>query len=209
VVIRKFFLHISKEEQKKRFLERLEDPKKNWKFSMADVNERGFWKDYQEAYEEMDPEYSDEGRAVVRGSCGQQVVYAADRGFRDYPGARRTPSFLPRGRQSQEERAGSRAPFPARPERISRHPPAICEAQFALRFKINFERINQRHQPLEQLLMNRMRSVSVQRGPVGELHHAAKLISLRAGRHVDTNPGLQQAWNLPLQSTNFASARSF
>jgi PPK2 family polyphosphate:nucleotide phosphotransferase len=53
VVIRKFFLHISKEEQKKRFLERLEDPKKNWKFSMADVNERGFWKDYQEAYEEM------------------------------------------------------------------------------------------------------------------------------------------------------------
>ncbi len=53
VVIRKFFLHISKEEQKRRFLERLEDPKKNWKFSMADVNERGFWKDYQEAYEEM------------------------------------------------------------------------------------------------------------------------------------------------------------
>src|SRR6266480_4584067 len=53
VVIRKFFLHVSKEEQKKRFLERLEDSKKNWKFSMADVNERGFWKDYQEAYEEM------------------------------------------------------------------------------------------------------------------------------------------------------------
>src|SRR5216110_2452296 len=53
VVIRKFFLHISKEEQKKRFLERLEGSKKNWKFSMADVQERGFWKDYQEAYEEM------------------------------------------------------------------------------------------------------------------------------------------------------------
>jgi PPK2 family polyphosphate:nucleotide phosphotransferase len=53
VVIRKFFLHVSKEKQKKRFLERLEDPKKNWKFSMADVTERGFWKDYQEAYEEM------------------------------------------------------------------------------------------------------------------------------------------------------------
>ncbi len=53
VLIRKFFLHISKEEQKRRFLERLEDPKKNWKFSMADVNERAFWKDYQEAYEEM------------------------------------------------------------------------------------------------------------------------------------------------------------
>src|SRR5438270_1946794 len=53
VVIRKFFLHISKEEQRKRFLERLEGSKKNWKFSMADVQERGFWKDYQEAYEEM------------------------------------------------------------------------------------------------------------------------------------------------------------
>jgi len=53
VVIRKFFLHISKAEQKKRFLERLEDSKKNWKFSMDDIKERGFWKDYQEAYEEM------------------------------------------------------------------------------------------------------------------------------------------------------------
>lgn len=53
VVVRKFFLHVSKEEQKKRFLERLEDPKKNWKFSMADVTERASWKDYQEAYEEM------------------------------------------------------------------------------------------------------------------------------------------------------------
>jgi PPK2 family polyphosphate:nucleotide phosphotransferase len=53
VVICKFFLHISKKEQKKRFLQRLEDSKKNWKFSMADVKERGYWKDYQEAYEEM------------------------------------------------------------------------------------------------------------------------------------------------------------
>jgi PPK2 family polyphosphate:nucleotide phosphotransferase len=53
VMIRKFFLYISKEEQKKRFLARLDDSKKNWKFSMADIKERGFWKDYQEAYEEM------------------------------------------------------------------------------------------------------------------------------------------------------------
>jgi PPK2 family polyphosphate:nucleotide phosphotransferase len=53
IVTRKFFLHVSKKEQKKRFLERLEDSKKNWKFSMADVKERGYWKDYQEAYEEM------------------------------------------------------------------------------------------------------------------------------------------------------------
>jgi PPK2 family polyphosphate:nucleotide phosphotransferase len=53
VVVLKFFLHLSKGEQKKRFLERLELPEKNWKFSMADVKERGFWKDYQSAYEEM------------------------------------------------------------------------------------------------------------------------------------------------------------
>ena len=53
VVIRKFFLHVSKEEQKKRFLERLGDSKKNWKFSMDDIKERKFWDDYQEAYQEM------------------------------------------------------------------------------------------------------------------------------------------------------------
>jgi PPK2 family polyphosphate:nucleotide phosphotransferase len=53
VVIRKFFLHVSREEQKKRFLERLGDSKKNWKFSMDDIKERKFWDDYQEAYEEM------------------------------------------------------------------------------------------------------------------------------------------------------------
>jgi PPK2 family polyphosphate:nucleotide phosphotransferase len=53
VVIRKFFFHISKQEQKKRFLERLEDSQKNWKFSLDDIKERGFWKDYREVYEEM------------------------------------------------------------------------------------------------------------------------------------------------------------
>lgn len=53
VIVLKFFLHLSKKEQKKRFLERLDDSKKNWKFSMADVTERGFWKEYQDAYEEM------------------------------------------------------------------------------------------------------------------------------------------------------------
>lgn len=51
--IRKVFLNVSKEEQKRRFLERLEDPKKNWKFSPADIHEREFWDDYQKAYEKM------------------------------------------------------------------------------------------------------------------------------------------------------------
>jgi PPK2 family polyphosphate:nucleotide phosphotransferase len=51
-LILKFFLHISKNEQKKRFLERLEDPEKYWKFSASDLAERAFWKDYIEAFEE-------------------------------------------------------------------------------------------------------------------------------------------------------------
>jgi PPK2 family polyphosphate:nucleotide phosphotransferase len=53
VVVRKFFLHVSPEEQKKRFLERLDEPDKNWKFSSADAKERGFWSEYMESYQEM------------------------------------------------------------------------------------------------------------------------------------------------------------
>jgi PPK2 family polyphosphate:nucleotide phosphotransferase len=52
-VIRKFFLHVSKKEQKKRFLARLDEPEKNWKFSPGDIHERRYWDDYQEAYEDM------------------------------------------------------------------------------------------------------------------------------------------------------------
>lgn len=52
-VIRKFFLNVSKKEQKKRFLARLDEPEKNWKFSAADVKERQCWDDYQAAYEDM------------------------------------------------------------------------------------------------------------------------------------------------------------
>ncbi len=48
----KFFLHLSKEEQRKRFLARIDDPDKNWKFSLADVEERKFWKQYMKAYEQ-------------------------------------------------------------------------------------------------------------------------------------------------------------
>ncbi len=53
VVIRKFFLHVSKGEQKRRFLERLEKQEKNWKFSANDIKERAFWDDYMVAYEDM------------------------------------------------------------------------------------------------------------------------------------------------------------
>jgi PPK2 family polyphosphate:nucleotide phosphotransferase len=53
ILIRKFFLHVSKKEQKERFLERLDNPDKNWKFSMGDAQERAHWDDYQKAYEDM------------------------------------------------------------------------------------------------------------------------------------------------------------
>jgi PPK2 family polyphosphate:nucleotide phosphotransferase len=53
IIVRKFFLHVSKKEQKQRFLDRIEDPLKNWKFSSNDASERDYWDDYMTAYEEM------------------------------------------------------------------------------------------------------------------------------------------------------------
>jgi len=53
IVVRKFFLHISKKEQKRRFLERIDNPEKNWKFSASDSAEREHWDDYMDAYEDM------------------------------------------------------------------------------------------------------------------------------------------------------------
>lgn len=52
-LILKFFLHVSKDEQRKRFLDRIDEPAKRWKFSMGDVNERKLWSKYQDAYDEM------------------------------------------------------------------------------------------------------------------------------------------------------------
>jgi PPK2 family polyphosphate:nucleotide phosphotransferase len=52
IVTCKFFLNVSKKEQKRRFLDRLENPEKNWKFSANDARERGFWREYMDAYEE-------------------------------------------------------------------------------------------------------------------------------------------------------------
>jgi polyphosphate kinase 2 (PPK2 family) len=52
-VIRKIFLNVSSEEQKRRFMERLENPNKHWKFSSSDVQERQFWNDYMRAYEDL------------------------------------------------------------------------------------------------------------------------------------------------------------
>ena len=52
MIVLKFFLQLSREEQKKRFMKRLDTPEKNWKFSASDVQERKFWGDYMRAYEE-------------------------------------------------------------------------------------------------------------------------------------------------------------
>jgi PPK2 family polyphosphate:nucleotide phosphotransferase len=53
IIVRKFFLHVSKKEQKRRFLERIDNPMKNWKFSSNDAAERDYWDDYMQTYEEM------------------------------------------------------------------------------------------------------------------------------------------------------------
>jgi len=53
IVVRKFFLNLSRKEQAKRFLARLDEPEKNWKFSAADIHEREYWDDYMHAYEDM------------------------------------------------------------------------------------------------------------------------------------------------------------
>jgi PPK2 family polyphosphate:nucleotide phosphotransferase len=68
----KFFLHISKEEQRKRFLARIDDPDKNWKFSAGDVKERTFWNDYMKAYEAC-------LSATSTGDCPWYVVPADDK----------------------------------------------------------------------------------------------------------------------------------
>jgi PPK2 family polyphosphate:nucleotide phosphotransferase len=70
----KFFLHVSRKEQKKRFLERIEDPEKNWKFAIGDVKERSYWNDYMTAYE-------DAIRATATRSAPWYVVPADNKWF--------------------------------------------------------------------------------------------------------------------------------
>ena len=85
-IILKFFLHIDKDEQKKRLLERLEDPAKNWKFSSSDLPERKLWVDYMKAYEEG-PQRDQYGlRPLVFGAIQQQLVPQPGGGQRDCGG---------------------------------------------------------------------------------------------------------------------------
>ena len=102
-LVLKFFLHVSKDEQKKRFLERLDEPEKNWKFSGADVKERAHWNEYMHAYEDAIRAHGGAARALVRRARRQQVVHAARRRGGDRPGDRAARPALPESRRRRQE----------------------------------------------------------------------------------------------------------
>lgn len=94
-IVIKFFLNVSKEEQKKRFIERVDDPDKNWKFSAADAKERGFWNDYMHAYEELIKNTSTEkspwyvipadNKSYARIAIASAIITALDEMDLEYP----------------------------------------------------------------------------------------------------------------------------
>jgi len=94
-IIIKIFLNVSKDEQKKRFIERVDDPDKNWKFSAADARERGYWKDYMIAYEEMIQNTSTEdapwyvipadNKSYARIAVASAIIEALDQMNLEYP----------------------------------------------------------------------------------------------------------------------------
>ena len=77
IAVVKFFLNVSKKEQKRRFLERLDTPEKNWKFSASDARERQFWDQYQQAYEDAIRATATEFRSLVRSPRRPEMVFAA------------------------------------------------------------------------------------------------------------------------------------
>jgi len=94
-VVIKFFLNVSKKEQKERFIERVDDPDKNWKFSAADAKERGFWDDYMFAYEELIKNTSTEkspwyvipadNKSYARIAIASAIINALDEMELEYP----------------------------------------------------------------------------------------------------------------------------
>jgi PPK2 family polyphosphate:nucleotide phosphotransferase len=112
-LVLKFFLHMSKDEQRKRLLKRLDDPKKNWKFSESDVHERSYWDGYQRAYEELLSATSTEGapwyvvpadrKWFVRAAIANVVVAKLDALGLKYPHAQgETAATFDRFRQQLE-----------------------------------------------------------------------------------------------------------
>ena len=104
-VIRKFFLHVSRAEQKRRFLARIERPEKNWKFEMGDVKERQHWKAYMAAYEDAIQRDRDTRGAVDRRPGRQQVVHPPGDLERDRRRAREPRPALPERRRGAPRRA--------------------------------------------------------------------------------------------------------
>lgn len=94
-VVIKIFLNVSKDEQKKRFIERVDDPDKNWKFSTGDVKERGYWDQYMEAYEDMIKNTSTEespwyvipadNKSYARIAVASAIIHALDQMELEYP----------------------------------------------------------------------------------------------------------------------------
>lgn len=94
-IVIKIFLNVSKDEQRKRFIERVDDPDKNWKFSSADAKERGYWKDYMGAYEEMIKNTSTEdapwyvvpadNKSYARIAVASAIIHALDQMDLEYP----------------------------------------------------------------------------------------------------------------------------
>ena len=117
-VIIKFFLHVSKEEQKRRFLARIDEDDKNWKFSVQDANERAFWSDYMEAYEDALSETSIERRTVVRGAGRQQMVYATGGRRHHLADDGRSETHIPQDHDRQEEGASRSPPLAPRGNRL-------------------------------------------------------------------------------------------
>jgi PPK2 family polyphosphate:nucleotide phosphotransferase len=94
-IVIKIFLNVSKDEQRKRFIERVDDPDKNWKFSAADAKERGYWKDYMGAYEEMIRSTSTDdapwyvvpadNKSYARIAVASAIIHALDQMDLEYP----------------------------------------------------------------------------------------------------------------------------
>ncbi|PVX45796.1 PPK2 family polyphosphate:nucleotide phosphotransferase [Flavobacterium sp. 103] len=94
-IVIKFFLNVSKKEQKKRFIERVDDPDKNWKFSAADAKERGYWDDYMNAYQELIKNTSTkkspwyvipaDNKSYARIAIASAIIHALDEMELEYP----------------------------------------------------------------------------------------------------------------------------
>jgi PPK2 family polyphosphate:nucleotide phosphotransferase len=94
-IVIKFFLNVSKDEQKERFIERIDDPDKNWKFSAGDVKERAYWNDYMHAYEELIKNTSTEkspwyvipadDKSYARIAIASAIIHALDEMELEYP----------------------------------------------------------------------------------------------------------------------------